>query len=46
MSVRTSALREQFAWLRENVINRSVLLKFVKHIEEENRYGKSSSADF
>lgn len=41
MSVRTSALREQFAWLREKtVINRSVLLKFVKHIEEENRYRK------
>ncbi|GDI84591.1 poly-beta-1,6-N-acetyl-D-glucosamine N-deacetylase outer membrane export lipoprotein [Escherichia coli] len=40
MSVRTSALREQFAWLRENGFNRSVLLKFVKHIEEENRYRK------
>ena len=31
MSVRTSA---------RTVINRSVLLKFVKHIEEENRYRK------
>ena len=39
MSVRTSALREQFACAR-TVINRSVLLKFVKHIEEENRYRK------
>lgn len=40
MSVRTSALREQFAGCARTVINRSVLLKFVKHIEEENRYRK------
>ena len=36
MSVRTSALRG----CARTVINRSVLLKFVKHIEEENRYRK------
>lgn len=41
MSVRTSALREQFAWLRdERLSTGQYCFKFVKHIEEENRYRK------